>query len=121
MSAVSRELVRAVLEVRDHRHNETHAALVAIYQALVAELLDAGVLKAEALAQKLDWAGGQITEEAHGEAARDLVTHITDWLRSLQGPPTPHSLPWQAPPVAAPAPVSSPAASADRVADASSG
>ena len=106
MPTVSRELVRAVLEVRDHRHNETHAALVGIYQALVAELLDAGVLKAEALAGRLDLVAEQITEEAHGEAARDLVAHITDWLRSLEGSPTPHPLPWSAPPMPPPVPVS---------------
>jgi hypothetical protein len=104
MSAVSRELVRAVLEVRDHRHNETHSALVSIYQVLVAELLDAGVIKAEALAQRLDRVGNGITEDAHGEAARDLVTHLTDWLRSVQDLPAPHPLPWSAPPITGPAP-----------------
>lgn len=76
MSGVSRELIRAVLEVRDHRHNETHAALVAIYQVLAAELLDAGVIKGEALAGRLDAVADGITPEVHGEAARDLVDHI---------------------------------------------
>ena len=42
MSAVSRDLIRAVLEVRDHRHNGTHAALVGLFQALSAELIQRG-------------------------------------------------------------------------------
>jgi len=91
MSAVSRDLIRAVLEVRDHRHNETHGALVAIYQALVAELLDAGVIKPESLARRLEHAYDEITDEPHGDAARDLVTHITDWLRCVEGSPDPSS------------------------------
>jgi hypothetical protein len=70
----------------------------------VAELLDAGVIKAEALAQRLDRVGNGITEDAHGEAARDLVTHLTDWLRSVQDLPAPHPLPWSAPPITGPAP-----------------
>jgi hypothetical protein len=102
LSAVSRDLVRAVLEVRDHRHNETHAALVAIYQALVAELLDAGLVKPGSLARRLDLVNADITEEAHGEAARDLVMHIADWLREVEDPPTPHPRSWSAPPINGP-------------------
>ena len=102
MSGVSRDLVRAVLEVRDHRHNETHAALVAIYQVLVAELLDAGVVKPESLARRLDLVREGITDEAHGEAARDLVMHIAEWLRCLEGPPIPHPPAWSAPPIIGP-------------------
>lgn len=100
MSGVSRELIRAVLEVRDHRHNETHAALVAIYQVLAAELLDAEVIKGEALAGRLDAVADGITPEVHGEAARDLVDHIARWLRSVEPtPPTPHPPAWSAPPI----------------------
>jgi hypothetical protein len=102
MSGVSRDLIRAVLEVRDHRHNQTHAALVAIYQVLVAELLDAGAIKPESLARRLDLVQEGVTEEAHGDTARDLVMHIAEWLRSLEGPPTPHPPPWSAPPISGP-------------------
>src|SRR6185312_7428058 len=95
--------VRAILEVRDRRHNETHAALVEVYQALVVELIDQGALQTAALADRLDVSRSRITEEPHGDAARGLVTHLVTWLRSLEPkPPTPHPPAWSVPPPTGP-------------------
>jgi len=84
VTGVSRELIRAVLEVRDRRHNETHAALVGIYQSLVAELAATGMVSAARLAARLDGVRDAVAPEVHGEAARSLVAHITHWLQSVE-------------------------------------
>jgi hypothetical protein len=105
MSSVSRDLIRAVLEVRDHRHNETHAALVGLFQALSAELIQAGDVRAEALAARLDRVRSDVTPDPHGDAARTLLEHITAWLRAVEPVPRlPHPEPWTAPPMSVPVP-----------------
>ncbi|MBV9655899.1 MAG: hypothetical protein JOZ42_15200 [Acetobacteraceae bacterium] len=105
MAGVSRDLIRAVLEVRDHRHNETHAALVGLFQALAAELVQSGDVRAEALADRLDHVRRDVTADPHGEAARALLEHITGWLRSIEpAPRIPHPVPWEAPPISVPVP-----------------
>ncbi len=109
MSTVSRDLIRAVLEVRDHRHNETHAALVGLFQALAAELIQAGSVRAEALADRLDYVRNDVTPDPHGEAARALLEHITDWLRAIEPVPRlPHAQHWTAPPIFVPVPQPAP-------------
>ena len=105
MANVSRDLIRAVLEVRDHRHNETHAALVGLFQALSAELIQAGSVRAEALADRLDKVQGDVTPDPHGDAARALLEHITAWLRAIEpAPRLPHPEQWTAPPMTVPVP-----------------
>ncbi len=63
MTTVSRDMVRAILEARDHRHNETHAILLAMFQGLVAELVEQGVLAPEPLAERLALASSRIDED----------------------------------------------------------
>ena len=105
MSSVSRDLIRAVLEVRDHRHNETHAALVGLFQALSAELIQSGSVRAEALAERLDRVQEDVTQDPHGDAARALLEHITAWLRDLKPMPRlDHPKNWTAPPISVPVP-----------------
>ena len=86
---VSRELVRAIFETRDQRHNETHAAIVMLWQELVCELVQAGSLSPTALAGRLDAAGEHVQDGAQGEAARDLVERMADWTRSGTPPVAP--------------------------------
>ena len=96
--AVSRDLLRAVLEVRDRRHVETHAALVALYQALVVELIDSGALQPGNLADRVRHAADLIPAEVHGDAARHLVSHVLSWLSSID-PSLPVAIPdrWKPP------------------------
>jgi hypothetical protein len=97
---VSRDVLRAVLEVRDSRHNETHAALLGLIQALMAELVDAGAIRVEPLAERLDTVHDNVVEDVHGAAARDLVRHVAGWLRTVSPDlPSPEPEHWQAPPV----------------------
>lgn len=98
MTTVSRDVVRAVLEVRDHRHNETHAALLALWQALAAELIDAGAIRPDGLAHRLRSAEKVHARSLHGEAARDLIGHALRWLDAIE-PELPSPLPthWVAP------------------------
>lgn len=103
MSSVSRDLLRAVLEVRDHRHNETHAALVALFQALASELIQSGAVRADNLAGRLDRIAEDVAPDPHGEAAHALVGHLSEWLRDLRPPSAlPHPVPWRAPVVSGP-------------------
>ncbi|MBV9784726.1 MAG: hypothetical protein JO264_13030 [Acidisphaera sp.] len=98
MSTISRDLMRAVLEVRDHRHNETHGALVALYQALVCELLEAGVLEAPPLAERIERARAAVPSDVHGDAARHLLSHVAEWLRGVHlDLPVAAPEPWRAP------------------------
>ena len=98
MTSVSRDVVRAVLETRDHRHNETHACLLALFQGLVAELIEQGALRPEPLAERLAMADIAITGGAHGVNARDMLAHVVAWLRSLEpGLPASHPERWYAP------------------------
>lgn len=84
MTGVSRDLIHAVLQARDQRHNETHAALMAMFQALAVEMLDAGAIRAEPLAGRLEQALAAVTPEAHGATARDLLSHTLHWLRTVR-------------------------------------
>ncbi len=95
---VSREVVRAVLTTRDHRHNETHAIMLAMFQGLVTELVQQGVLNPAMLAQRLSLTEGSIRTDAHGDPARDMLAHVLNWLQSVDGnAPPPHPDRWFAP------------------------
>lgn len=83
-SPVSRDVVRAVLETRDHRHNETHAILLGLFQGLVAELVEQGALAPELLAGRLARIGTAIAPDPHGTPARDMLDHVLTWLRKLE-------------------------------------
>ena len=99
MTGASRDVIRAVLEMRDRRHNETHAALVALYQALVAELLQSGAVDAGELNLRIGSAENHLATEVHGENARLLMTHVRKWLSGHQpGLPVPDPERWTAPP-----------------------
>jgi hypothetical protein len=84
MPTVSNDLMRAILEARDNKHDEAHAAILALWQALVAELVAAGDISPEKLGDRLDWVFDGVAKEPHGEAARTLVAHSADWVRSLE-------------------------------------
>ena len=92
---VSRDIVRAILETRDHRHNETHAMLLSLYQALVTELIEQGSLSPQPLAERLARAEAHIAPDPHGSAARDMLQHVLSWLGALQpGLPPTHPSRW---------------------------
>jgi hypothetical protein len=84
LPTVSSDLMRAILEARDNKHDETHAAILALWQALVAELVAAGDISPEKLGDRLDWVFDRVAREPHGDAARTLVAHSADWVRSLE-------------------------------------
>ena len=95
---VSRVVVRAVLEARDHRHNETHAMLLALFQGLVAELVEQGSLSARPLAERLARSHAAIAPDPHGMPARDMLTQVVAWLEAMQpGLPPAHPDRWHAP------------------------
>ena len=97
-NVVSRDVVRAVLEARDHRHNETHAMLLALYQALVTELVEQGALAAQPLAERIARAESQVATNPHGSNARDMLHHVLAWLQHLQpGLPPVHPARWTPP------------------------
>ena len=81
---VARNVVRAVLETRDHRHNETHAMMLGLYQALVAELVEQGLLAPGPLAQRTARFEQTVAPDPHGTPARDMLVHVLDWLRSME-------------------------------------
>ena len=92
---VSRDVIRAVLETRDHRHNETHAMLLALFQGLLAELVEQGVLAPEPLAQRLERSRAGIAPDPHGAAAHDILTHVVTWLATIEpGLPPAHPSRW---------------------------
>ncbi len=94
-SPVSRTLVRAVLETRDRRHNETHAVMLAMVQALIAELVEQGALSPGPLADRLSRSEARIAPDPHGSAARDMLDHVLAWLRSMEpGLPPAHPPHW---------------------------
>ncbi len=98
MNTVSRDVVKAVLETRDHRHNETHAVLLAMFQSLVAELAEQGVLNPRPLAERLALADQHIAEDPNGTNARDMLAHVVEWLNGLEpGLPVAHPHRWRAP------------------------
>jgi hypothetical protein len=98
MTTVSRDMIRAILEARDHKHDETHAILVAMFQGLVAELVEQGVLAPEPLAERLALASSRIDEDPYGTGARTMLTHVVSWLRDIQtGLPPAHPDRWYAP------------------------
>ena len=98
LSSVSRDILRAVLEVRDHRHNETHAVLLTLFQAMAIELVEQGLLAPSPLADRLDLGRDAIQPDPHGAAARHMLDHVVTWLRSVQpGLPPPHPVRWTAP------------------------
>ena len=95
---VSRDVVRAVLETRDHRHNETHAMLLCLYQGLLAELIEQGVLAPEPLAQRLERSRSKIAPDPHGKNAQDMLSHVLTWLKATApGLPPAHPQHWAAP------------------------
>jgi hypothetical protein len=103
MDSVSRDILRAVLETRDHRHNETHAVLLAMFQCLVAEVVEQGALAPGPLAARLAMGRASIEPDPHGTLARSMLDHVVDWLEAMQnGLPPAHPRRWTPPSVAAP-------------------
>ena len=73
--------------------------LLAMYQGLVAELVEQGVLAAQPLAERLERSRGKIAPDPHGRAAADMLTHVLTWLKSVEpGLPPAHPERWKAPP-----------------------
>lgn len=98
---VSRDILRAVLEARDHKHHETHAVLLTMFQGLVVELVEQGAVAPAPLADRLALARLSIEPDPHGTAARAMLDHVVGWLRSIQpGLPAAHPARWFAPPMA---------------------
>lgn len=96
---VARNVVRAVLETRDHRHNETHAMLLALFQGLVAELVEQGSVAPASLAERLARSQAAIAPDPHGAPARDMLAQVVSWLQAMQpGLPPAHPGRWHAPP-----------------------
>ena len=94
----SRDLIRAVLETRDRKHAESHAALLAIIQSLMAELVEQGMLSAAPLAERLVRMDATISPGPHGEAAHSMVAHVITWLKSMEpGLPPSHPERWMVP------------------------
>jgi hypothetical protein len=101
LSSVSRDVLRAVLEARDHRHNETHATLLTMFQVMVTELVEQGALAPAPLADRLELGRAAIEPDPHGTAARHMLDHVLAWLRAMQpGLPPSHPNRWVAPTVA---------------------
>ena len=95
---VSRDIMRAVLETRDHRHNETHAMLLGLYQALLAELIEQGALAPQPLAERLARAEAEVAPDPHGSTARQMLQHVVAWLHQVQpGLPPTHPNRWAPP------------------------
>ena len=95
---VSRNVVRAVLETRDHRHNETHAILLGMFQALVAELVEQGALSPQPLAERVARFEQHLAPEPNGTSARAMLEHVMAWLHSMEpGLPPSHPERWTAP------------------------
>ena len=98
MDSVSRDILRAVLETRDHRHNETHAILLAMFQGMVTELVEQGAIAPAPLADRLELGRFSIEADPHGTAARAMLDHVVGWLRTIQpGLPPSHPQRWFAP------------------------
>ena len=94
----SRSLVRAVLETRDHRHNETHAILLGMFQALAAELVEQGALAPAPLADRIARMERRVAPDPNGTSARSMLEHVMGWLRSMEpGLPPSHPERWTAP------------------------
>ncbi len=101
MAAVSRDVIRAILETRDYRHNETHAVLLAMFQGLVAEMVEQGALAPKPLSERLSLTAAGIDPGPYGEGARGMLEHVLSWLDSMQpGLPPAHPERWHAPPPA---------------------
>ena len=97
LKPVSRDVIRAVLETRDHRHNETHAILLCFFQSLVAELVEQGSLAPGPLADRVARSEQHIAPDPHGTSARDMLEHVLAWLRSMEaGLPPVHPERWTA-------------------------
>ncbi len=100
VDSVSRDILRAVLETRDHRHNETHAILLTMFQSLVTEMIEQGALAPGPLAARLAMSRGAIEPDPHGTQARSMLEHIVAWLDAMQpGLPPVHPKRWTAPSV----------------------
>ena len=98
MTSVSRDILRAVLSVRDRRHNETHAILLGMFQTMVTELVEQGVLAPGPLADRLDLGRSNIQPDPHGTTARAMLDHVVTWLREMEpGLPPSHPARWFAP------------------------
>ncbi len=103
MDSVSRDILRAMLETRDHRHNETHAILLTMFQSLVTEMIEQGVLAPGPLADRLAMGRAAIEPDPHGALARSMLDHVVDWLGSMRpGLPPTHPERWVAPTVLPP-------------------
>jgi hypothetical protein len=103
MDSVSRDILRAVLETRDHRHNETHAILLTMFQSLVTEMIEQGALAPGPLAARLSMGRAAIEPDPHGKLARSMLDHVVDWLHTMQpGLPPSHPERWVAPSVLVP-------------------
>ncbi len=103
MDSVSRDILRAVLEARDHRHNETHAMLLTMFQSLAAEMVEQGAVAPAPLADRLAMSRTAIEPDPHGTLARSMLDHVIDWLRAMPpGLPPAHPQRWTAPSVAVP-------------------
>lgn len=83
MASVSGKVVLAVLESRDRRTREAYGAMVAMYQALVAELVDGRLVSPASLAQRLELAHDRVAEDVHGQMARAMLAHVLDWLQTM--------------------------------------
>jgi hypothetical protein len=101
VDSVSRDILRAVLETRDRRHNETHAILLSMFQSMVTELIEQGALAPAPLADRLELSRDAIEPDPHGTAARQMLDHVVGWLRKIEpGLPPSHPLRWHAPEIA---------------------
>lgn len=83
MASVSGKVVLAVLESRDRRTREAYGAMVAMYQALVAELVDGRLVSAVSLIERLQLAHDRVTDDVHGQMARAMLAHVLDWLNTI--------------------------------------
>jgi hypothetical protein len=96
---VPREILAAVFRKRDQRQASAHAALVALYGALVAELLDAGAIRSEPLAERLEQIRRLRAETVGDAPGGELLTLMIDWLRRVTSDlPCPAPPDWNEPP-----------------------
>ena len=102
MLYLSRGILSELFRTREAREAEIHAAIVAMFTALAAELLDAGALDPRSLAQRLEYAQRCQFATAKNHAARNLLHALTGWLRSVT-PELPVTMPpeWLEPAITA--------------------
>ena len=72
--------------------------LLGLYQALVAELIEQGVLASQPLAERLSRAEADVAADPHGSTARQMLYHVIEWLHQVQpGLPPAHPKRWAPP------------------------